>query len=441
MLWYFLRNTLYHCFRIYFKRHTIRGAEHIRQKGPMFIAMNHPNAFMDPISFATFLFYPRTYYMARGDAFKKGLATTVLQSLGIVPIYRLRDGGYESVKKNLDSFKVAYRLLNKGKKIMVFAEGLSVKERRLRSIQKGTAKMSFGYLEQGGNHELKILPVGITYSEPEKFRPYVFFHIGEPIAVKDHYEEYKTHPAQAILKLTALLEERMKPLVPSLLHKENDVLIEQLQPILKGQFMEARKLDYHNPGHQQEYWKWVIEKLNKLTEEKPQLVEGLRKETNDYHNQLCTLKMRDHLVYQASRGHGMLNFVNLFALIFGFPFYLLGKLLNFLPYYLAQKIARKKVKNIEFKASITFGVGGLLLNFLFLIELVVVWLICQNWVCPLAYAVIKAGSGLIGLNYSPFRKKMLGAFRLSGLEKKDPSLFTSLFLKRQKILDLIGNFN
>jgi len=439
MFWYFLRNTLTHCFWIYFKRFKFKDAHRIRQKGPMFIAMNHPNAFMDPISFASFLFYPRTYYMARGDAFKKGLATTLLESMGIVPIYRLRDGGYESVKKNLESFKTAYKLLDKGKKIMVFAEGLSVKERRLRSIQKGTAKMSFGYLEQGGDENLKILPVGINYSEPEKFRPYVYYQMGEPILVKDFYPDYKSQPAQAILKLTALIEERMKPLVPSLLHKENDLLIEQLQSILKRQFIESNKLNYHDPAHQQKYWEFIIARLNKLTEEKPEEMPTFREEVKAYYKKLSEFKLRDHLLYRHTCQKGLLNFVNLFLLIVGFPFYLLGKVLNFIPYYFAQRIARKKVKNIEFKASITFGVGALLLNLLFVIELVAVWLIFREWHALFIYSALKIVCGFIGLHYSHFKRKMLGAFRFSRLKRADPALLGSLLEVREKILNFIGS--
>jgi len=438
MFWYFLRNTLAHCFLLYFKRFKFKNSARIRRKGPMFIAMNHPNAFMDPISFASFLFYPRTYYMARGDAFKKGLATTLLESMGIVPIYRLRDGGYESVKKNLESFKTAYKLLDKGKKIMVFAEGLSVKERRLRSIQKGTAKMSFGYLEQGGDENLEVLPVGITYSEPEKFRPYVNYQVGEPIRVRDFYADYKNQPAQAILKLTALIEERMKPLVPSLLHKENDLLIEQLQPILKRQFIDANKLNYEDPAHQQKYWEFIIDRLNKLSQEKPDEMSAFREEVNAYCQKLSELKLRDHLLYRHSCQKGLLNFVNLFLLVFGFPFYVIGKILHFIPVYFAQRVARKKVKNIEFKASITFGVGALLLNLLFVIELVAVWLIFRDWYALLIYAALKIVCGLIALHYSHFKKKMLGAFRFSGLKKADPGLLGSLLERREKILNFIG---
>lgn len=407
----------------------------------MFIAMNHPNAFMDPISFATFLFYPRTYYMARGDAFKKGFASMALQSMGIVPIFRMRDAGFEGVKKNLESFKVTYKLLDQKKRIMVFAEGLSVKERRLRPIQKGTAKMSFGYLEQGGNMDLKIVPVGVNYSEPEKFRSYVFFHVGEPIAVKDLYEEYKKEPARAIVKLTALLEERMKPLVPSLLHRENDVVIEQLQFILKRQYMDEHKLDHRDAAQQQQYWDFIIKRLNELTEKDPVGMENFRKQVDQYHHDLQRLGLRDHLLYKASRNQKLITPLHAVLLVLGFPFYIIGKALNFIPYYLAKRTADKKVKNIEFKASIAFGSGALLLNLFFVLELLLVWLLFRNWHYLWMYALIKFIGGLIALTYSPFSKKNKGALRLKALKRTDPGVYDSLLRQRQQILDFVGDFH
>src|SRR5438105_13029376 len=101
MLWYILRTTMSFAFPAYYRRMQIKNSEILREKGPMFIVMNHPNAFMDPITFAWYFHYPRTRYMARGDAFKKGFAKSALGSMGIVPIFRLRDGGYGNMKQNL----------------------------------------------------------------------------------------------------------------------------------------------------------------------------------------------------------------------------------------------------------------------------------------------------------------------------------------------------
>ena len=441
MLWYYLRITMSFAFPVFYRRLQMKNSSRVREKGPLFLAMNHPNAFMDPLTFSWVLFHPRTRYMARGDAFKKGFAAWALQSMGIVPIFRARDGGFEKIKKNLDSFEVAYNLLDKNQKIMVFAEGLCIQERRLRPIQKGTAKMSFTYLEKGKHDNLKIIPVGIHYSTPSKIRGDVFFHAGEPIVVKDFYEDYKKQPGQAIVKLTALIQEKLNELVPSLTHKENDVLIEQLQPILKQQFIDEHKLDFDDLEHQQEYWKYIIAKLNELTEGEPEKINDLRKITNEYTLQLEKLKLQDDVIYESIKNKNTLGFLSTLKLIVGFPFYVIGKILNGLPYFLGKKIADKLVKGVEFHASIHFGTSALLAKLFFTLELVALWLLFHNFQVLLAYALIKISCGIVMVAYSPFKNKMLAAFKLSSIKRSDSSLFTSLINKRAKILAFFGDFH
>lgn len=400
----------------------------------MFVSMNHPNSFMDPIAFSAYLYYPKTYYMARGDAFKKGIVTRMLESIGIVPIFRLRDGGYESVKKNLETFKTAYGLFDNNQKIMVFSEGISMQERRLRPIQKGTAKMALSYLEQGGNKALKILPIGVTYSKPSKFRGDVLYQIGEAISVSDYFEEYKEHPAVAVNKLTAKIHERMQPLIPTLKHTGNDVLIEQLQPILKREFIVKNKLNYNDLNDQQKYWEYITEKLNMMTEAEPERVEAIRSEVNDYSLKLSAHRIHDVLLYDIQQKKPDLNFINILLLILGYPLYAIGKILNYIPYYFGKHIAEKNCRNIEFYAAVSFGAGSLIWQFSFLIELLILGLVLKSVIAVGVYAFMKIFSGWFGLQYSPFRKRMTGAFRLNKLKRKDAGTYKSLLAGREKIV-------
>ncbi|MGZ3894710.1 MAG: 1-acyl-sn-glycerol-3-phosphate acyltransferase [Bacteroidia bacterium] len=418
----------------------IKNAHIVRQEGPTFIAMNHPNAFMDPITFSWFLFYPRTRYMARGDAFKKGLARMALQSMGIVPIFRLRDGGIEKVKQNLESFEIAYKLLDKRQKIMVFVEGFCIQERRLRNLQKGVAKMSLNYLEKGKHEDLKIVPIGINYSTPSKKRGDIFFEVGEPIVVKEYFEEYKTQPGHAINRLTAAVHEKLGELVPSLEHKDNDELIEQLQPILKKQYIEHHKLDFDNLDHQQQYWRFIIDRLNTLTEKDPTQISELRNCASEYTKQLEGLKITDEVLVASENKKGFWNPLNVVLLVLGFPFYLIGKILNWAPYYIGEQIAKKKVKGVEFYSSIYFGASALCAKLFFGIELLIVWLLSHNFYYLLLYTVVKVAMGIFGLAYSPFKNRILAAFRLTHVKRSNGNMYQSLVNQRAQILAFIGDF-
>jgi 1-acyl-sn-glycerol-3-phosphate acyltransferase len=423
-------------FPVFFRRMKIRNPQYLRTDAPMLIAMNHPNAFMDPMTLSWYLFYPRTRFMARGDAFKKPLAAWALQSMGIVPIFRLRDGGYESVKKNLESFGIVYRLLDRKQKIIVFSEGLCVQERRIRPIQKGTAKMALSYLEQGGSDRLQIVPVCINYSTPSKFRGDVFLDVGRPILVKDMFEEYSEKPAVVTNRLTALVEGRMKELSPQLTHKENDVLIEQLQSVLKEQFLEEKTDDPNDLTNHQAYWYFITGRLNTLTEKDAQRMNEFRGTVDEYTAQLQKAGIRDAEIYhEAKLPHPTFM---MFLLILGFPLYALGWVLNIFPYKRAQRIAVKKCKDIEFFASVHFGAWALMAILLFIFELLIVGLIFKSIAALLLYTAIKTVSGAFAIWYHSFRQKTRSYLRLLHTKKHDLPFYVSLQEKRQYIVRFVN---
>ena len=144
MIWHFLRYLVTFTFPVFYKKIQAKNAANIQVKGPVIIAMNHPNAFTDPIAI-TFVTYPlRVRYLARGDAFKPGITSWFLEQLGIVPIFRIQDAGREGLKKNDEAYRRVNNLLKRNKKIIIFAEGLCIQERRLRPLKKGVSRMIFG---------------------------------------------------------------------------------------------------------------------------------------------------------------------------------------------------------------------------------------------------------------------------------------------------------
>ncbi len=239
MFWKSLRFLFLPYIKFYFRKSKGKNLEVIKTDAPVLIALNHPNAFIDSIAFSCILYNPRTYYMARGDAFKKGFISYVLTSTGIIPIFRLRDGGIEGVKKNNESFSIAYKMWNRGKKIIVFPEGLCIQERRLRPIQKGTARMAFGFSEEMKRDDFLIIPVSVTYSHPSKFGSDIFYEVGKPIQVKNYLNLYQTSPAKAVNDLTRDLESELKKITPHLNNKDGDIYADL--NILKKKLNDKKK--------------------------------------------------------------------------------------------------------------------------------------------------------------------------------------------------------
>lgn len=147
--------------KIYCKKTVANFKEPLRENVPTIMASNHPNSFFDAIVIA--VHYPKPiYFLARGDAFKKPLVAKFLNSLHLIPIYRLSEGK-ENLNKNTTTFETCISLLKQKRTILIFSEGICVNEWNLRPLKKGTARLALMALHKGINN-LKIQPTNLNYS-------------------------------------------------------------------------------------------------------------------------------------------------------------------------------------------------------------------------------------------------------------------------------------
>jgi 1-acyl-sn-glycerol-3-phosphate acyltransferase len=154
----------------------VNQPELLKTKGPLLIASNHPNSFLDAILY-DILFDTPIWSLARGDVFKRfPRFVPLLKSLKIFPIYRTREGT-ENLADNYKTFEACMYVFEKNEIVTIFSEALSVNEWHLRPLKKGTARIAFKAWEQ--NIPLKVLPVGINYSSFRRYGKKVDVNLGE----------------------------------------------------------------------------------------------------------------------------------------------------------------------------------------------------------------------------------------------------------------------
>ncbi|MEM8909507.1 MAG: 1-acyl-sn-glycerol-3-phosphate acyltransferase, partial [Bacteroidota bacterium] len=170
--------------KIFFSRIFFINKAAIPKDKPVILALNHPTAFIDPIFVCTHI-EPITHFMLRGDVFSTPLYRWFLHQIKTIPIFRQRDG-FANLKHNEATFDYCYRLLHERAHIIILAEGITNYEKRLRPIQKGTARMAFGAYEKYGNEDIEIVPVGLNYTDCVQFRSELMVEVGTPIAIKDY---------------------------------------------------------------------------------------------------------------------------------------------------------------------------------------------------------------------------------------------------------------
>ncbi|MBK7871347.1 MAG: 1-acyl-sn-glycerol-3-phosphate acyltransferase [Saprospiraceae bacterium] len=192
------------------------------------LAANHPTGFMEPCILACHLDRP-LYYLVRGDFFKKPLYRSLLQSLHMLPVYRVKDGGLSVVKNNYETFDNCYNALRENKTLMILAEGSAEHEKRLRPLKKGTGRVALGTLERYPDLEdVYIVPVGVNYTYAEFSRSEVMIDFGEPILARKFLSTYKQNQNQAINDLTDELSKRMAERIVIIEQKSDEELTEYL---------------------------------------------------------------------------------------------------------------------------------------------------------------------------------------------------------------------
>ena len=438
MVWHIVRYWVTFFIPFFYKRVQVNSIEHLKVKGPVILAMNHPNAFTDAVAF-TFIAHPiRTKYLARGDAFKPGLISWILEQIGIVPIFRLQDAGKEGLLKNQSTFRKVNQLLQKNSKLIVFAEGICVQERRIRPLKKGVARMVFGAFEALKEDNLIVLPVGLNYNQPDKFRSNLYYNIGEPINVKDFIEAFRINPAKAQTNFLNILEPKMKELINQINQKENDEVVYFYENLCKRELLLEQQLNYKNLKDDFFVTKQITEKVNSVAQNNQTILNEFKLKARDYFNQLKKHRIKDWLINP--KLNQRVNFYNLFFYFFivtlFFPFYVIGIIGNYGAYLITKKLTRKIVKNKEFYSSIAIALGMIFFLINYLVWFFVIYLFSTNIFFPLFICFLFIMSGWFSLHYHQFKAKTFGMWRIL----KDKNLYNQFVLKRNELINLINAF-
>jgi 1-acyl-sn-glycerol-3-phosphate acyltransferase len=166
---------------IFSRRIIINKPGLLKEKGPLILACNHPNSFLDAVILDT-LFEQPLWSLTRGDMFKNKFAHRLLTSLKMLPVYRTSEG-VENLQENYKTFEACINLFRNNQAVLIFSEGKSINEWRLRPLKKGTARLAVQCMQE--NIPIKVLPVGINYNSFRHFGKIVFVNFGDILTWPD----------------------------------------------------------------------------------------------------------------------------------------------------------------------------------------------------------------------------------------------------------------
>lgn len=353
---------LYHS--IYYEEICVLNDDNIPQNDPVIFTPNHQNALMDALAII-YSTNKQPVFMARADIFKKDTVKKILTFLKIIPVYRIRDG-IEALSNNDESFETTFQVLKHGGAVGIMPEGNHGEQRRLRPLKKGVARLAFQAQELlRENASIKIVPVGIEYSNYQGFRSCMVVNYGKPIEIKEYLAEYQANAAKGLQSIRNRLTADLRALM---LNIDTDEFYDTIY--------EAKELYAYSKRNQVNSYcdKFFLEKkltdnLVKLAEHDPAQLKTLKFKLQELNVASAQLKIKPW-IFSWSAPAKVSNWISDIArYVFFLPIFAFATLFHAIPYFVSEFYSNK-VQDKQFVSSMRFGISFLMYLVWYLIVLV-----------------------------------------------------------------------
>ncbi|MEM7163659.1 MAG: 1-acyl-sn-glycerol-3-phosphate acyltransferase [Bacteroidota bacterium] len=365
LIWYFFFWTYVRLgLSYYYRRIKLSGIEHIPKGVPVIFGSNHENALIDPL-LKTTRFPLMIHYLVRADVFNNSAIRWFLNSLNLMPVYRMSDG-VNTVKANEQIFRNCFEVFKKGEHLILYPEGTHESRRIPRPAKKGIARIALGAMnEPDAPEELYIVPFGMNYSAHRKFRSAVHIKFGEAIRVDkvpdtpENIEKLRDQYEAAVSKCHVSLPKKRFEVLDKIFFHDQEPRI-----VLEPEDINEKA--------------WRLDQL--LTDEQAEEVLGFAKKMEK-----VGIKFPFHF-----RQNYWFTIFLIFVLL---PFALLGIALHF-PLIMLGRFIMRGIKDKVFTDTMFFGVGLVLAPFTWIILGITVSKYSENpWIGMLS--VFFAGTCLI----------------------------------------------
>jgi 1-acyl-sn-glycerol-3-phosphate acyltransferase len=406
--------------------------------GPLMVLANHPSTFMDPIVIATLL-NRKVYFLAKGELFKSKFTKWLLPKFNMIPVYRKQDDP-SLMNKNEETFNKCYEHLEKGGAILMFPEGISITERKLKPIKTGAARIVLG-AEARNDFKLnaKIINIGLNYENPHKFNRNLFVNINPAINASDYKEVYSTDAFKAAQDLTDAITKELEKLVIDIEDTNTDELVNGIEIVYKYKLSKDLGLSEDDKSKEFLITKNIVETVNYYKIVQPKRVEQMKIRLAIYFENLKKLGLNDGDILNNQKNESFIfsNLKALFTIIIGFPFYLYGLINNFLPFEIPGFLASKITKSIEFRGAIGM-VGGMFTFLIFhSIQIILVWKLTHIQWLTIAYAISLPISGLFTYWYYHTVLEIKNKWVLMMVFYKKSVFISNLITERENLISEI----
>ncbi|MDR3653530.1 MAG: 1-acyl-sn-glycerol-3-phosphate acyltransferase [Paludibacter sp.] len=367
-----VRNYVIFTFKRFYSEFIVVGKENIPVNEPIIFAPNHINALMDALAVHSVSSNKiPLIFLARSDIFNNKIAAKILKFAKILPAFRMRDG-MDKLGKNQEIFDQCVEILDHNNALGIMPEGNQGEQKKLRPLVKGIFRIGFAAQQKyGTNKGVKIIPVGIDLGDYVKFGKHIIVNVGKPIEVSDYMALYAENPITATNEIRDKLRDDLNKLSLNLAtEKFYDCFViatEVANTAVLNELKLPDKTIYRFVARQK-----IAEKLVSLEKNDPDEIIKLDLLCKEYTNLLKKINLKTWVLERKVSGILQL-FLDGLLLFWTLPVFIVGFMLNFLPFFLPVFIRKNviKAKDIGFFSTLHFALGIITVPLFYMLQTVI----------------------------------------------------------------------
>jgi len=414
---------------VFYRKIIVMGSDNINPEYHLIYAPNHQNALMDALA-VLFTHKGQPVFLARADIFKKKAIATFLYFIKMLPVYRIRDG-FSSLKSNDEIFQKTVDVLKNKNGLVILPEGDHVGFRRLRQLKKGICRIAFQADEATGFQlKIKIIPVGVEYSNYSRFRQVLTVVYGKPVEVSEYHQLYRESPEKAFNILRDRLSTEIKKLMIHIESVDDYEAIDELRNIVNGRYSDDIRLPKLFRDRS------LISSLGNMKVSDPQTYDRICLLSLQVKKQAGALNISYRLLEKKKHPLGWL-LTGMAGLLLTFPVWLFGNIFT-LTFLLLPELQIRKTKDLQFHSTLRFGIS-LALAFVFLPVYLIICLATFSpwWLAFLIFLTIPA-AGIFAWNYNILVRRILGGFRLRKYNSQKNPDYATLRQNYDELISLVS---
>jgi glycerol-3-phosphate O-acyltransferase / dihydroxyacetone phosphate acyltransferase len=362
--------------RLFFRRIEVAGLAGVPTHGPVLFVPNHTNALVDPLLLVVTL-RRRVTLTAKNLLSRNPLLGALMAGLGVVTFHRRDDiGKGAEPRKNVRSLERCSDILRHGGALCIFPEGVSHSDPHMRPFRTGAARIGLDFLKEVAPGTLQIVPVGLLYTEKDRFRSAVWLRFGAPM---DLAQWAAVHPDANAHSLTEELRRRVAELTLQYETRRESLILTWGAEIVQTGGTAPAPLGWKESSVSD--WFALLTRLQSgyrtLQTTHVAEIDELTTRVRKYRVELRRLGISPAEVYLPLHHGKALFFIfrELELLLMGLPIALFGLVNHLLPYLIVKRTARALSKDKDHWATNVVYPSFLVFPVFHMLQLTAAWLL------------------------------------------------------------------